>query len=286
MERVTPEVFHLGGTTTDYTGLLDFLAFHSVPDLNSDAESQAELLIEVAGRRCYQSWQTETVNVSEKNPNLSKVRKGNKTYINNILKVGHGSVIEHAVETYAVENVTRVFTHEVVRHRLCAFSQESLRFVRPTSLNAYFPDIFTNLPNESIKEPISDGLGGYWNPPETVRDIVQEIFEGVFKDLETIQQQLIDVLGMDEVSRGFSDKKKLQSAMRRLMPIGMATGIIITTNHRNWRHLIALRTASGAEEEIRKVFGLIAEDLVSRCPALYQDMTESNGEYSFEHGRV
>ncbi len=267
MKKVTPRIFHLGGTRADGVGIGDFLDFHGVSDWKTNATCGAELLIEVAGRRCYQSWQTETTEVSEKNPNLSKVRTGNKEYIDNILKVGHGSVIEHASDTYAVENVTRVFTHEVVRHRLCAFSQESLRFVRPTSLKAYFPDVFKELPDPARKH-------------------VEALFEGCFEELEEIQRQLVGILGMDQVKHVFADKKKLQSAMRRLMPIGMATGIIITTNHRNWRHLIAMRTAKGAEEEIRKVFGLIADDLWERRPAIYQDMEWDDGVYSFGHGRI
>lgn len=267
MQIVEPKIFHLGGTRTDEVGMSNLLYFLGVGNWKTNAASEAELLVEVAGRRCYQSWQTETVDVAEKNPNLSKVRTGNKEYLNNILKVGHGSVIEHPSDTYAIENVTRVFTHEVVRHRLCAFSQESLRFVRPTSLKAYFPEVFRHLPNQK-------------------REYVEALFKCCFEELERVQRQLVAALGMDEVKRSFSDKKKLQSAMRRLMPIGMATGIIVTTNHRNWRHLIAMRTAKGAEEEIRVVFRLIAEDLRSRHPALYQDMVKDDGEYSFEHGRV
>ena len=268
MKIVTPEIFHLAGTRINQGGLQKFKEFHSIPDWKTDYGTEAELLIEVAGRRCYQSWETDTKSVSKMNQNLSKVRVGNRRYIGNLLKVGHGSVLEHAVDTYALENVSRVVTHEIVRHRLCAFSQESLRFVRPTSLRAYFPEVFQDL-------------------PEPARKQVSALFEGCFEELEIIQKHLVEVLGMDQVTRAFGDKKKLQSAMRRLMPIGMATGIIITTNHRNWRHLIAMRTAQGAEEEIRLVFSLIADDLAVSYPALYQDMRISkDGEYSFEYGRV
>ncbi len=265
MQRVIPEIFCLGETRVEEDGLRDFLNFHNISDWKTDASVGAELLVEVAGRRCYQSWETESTSVTEINKNLSRVRTGNKAYINNILKVGHGSVIEHASVTYAIENVTRVFTHEVVRHRLCAFSQESLRFVRPTSLKAYFPEVFKDLPDKERKH-------------------VDALFEGCFEELELIQKQLVSILGMDQVKRAFGDKKKLQSAMRRLMPIGMATGIIMTTNHRNWRHLIGLRTVEGAEEEIRLVFKLIADDLKKRNPAIYQDMNSTT--YCFDHGRV
>ena len=144
-------------------------------------------------------------------------------------------------------------THEVVRHRLCAFSQESLRFVRPTSLRAYFPDVFKDLPPELASE-------------------VSRIFGETFTHLELIQKALVNRLGMDTVKRAFGEKKKLQSAMRRLMPIGMATGIIVTSNHRNWRHMIEMRTSRHAEEEIRLVFGMIAWDLLERHPEIYQDI--------------
>lgn len=268
MERVKPQVFHIGETRYDAAGIDEFLAFHGISEWDTNAHSDAEFLIELCGRRCYQSWETAVTSVTKKNANLSRVRVGNDEYINNILSVGHGSVIEHASDTYAMENVSRVFCHEVVRHRLCAFSQESLRFVRPTSLRAYFPDVFNHL-------------------PEKTRAHVNAIFEGCFEELENVQKQLVEVLGMDEMKRTFSDKKKLQSAMRRLMPIGMATGIIVTTNHRNWRHLIAMRTAEGAEEEIRIVFLTIARDLRNRYPALYQDLEVSaNGACTFGHGRV
>ncbi|KKM61534.1 hypothetical protein LCGC14_1530820, partial [marine sediment metagenome] len=109
---------------------------------------------------------------------------------------------------------------------------------------------------------------------------------------EEIQLELAAVLGMDETKRMFSEKKKLQSAMRRLMPIGLATGIIVTTNHRNWRYLIQLRTDRAAEEEMRLVFHLIATDLDLNFHTIYQDMDKERvtqglpPEYTFEFGRV
>ena len=272
MKIVEPEVYHLAGTTMDYEGGGDFLRHHGIEDWDTDAASAAERLIEMAGRRCYQSWETPTQKVSDKNPNLSRVRKGNLEYIGNILKVQHGSVIEHAYDTFAIENVSRVFTHEIVRHRLCNFSQESLRFVRPTSLNAYFPDAFANIEDEGV------------------RMSVEAVFRTTFEDLEAVQKVLVGLLGMDTVKRAFHDKKMLQSSMRRLMPIGLSTGIIVTTNHRHWRHMITFRTARSSEEEIRKVFVTIAAQLALLYPALYQDMRRKEvdgiSELTFEYGRV
>jgi len=70
------------------------------------------------------------------------------------------------------------------------------------------------------------------------------------------------------------------------MPIGLSTGIIVTTNHRNWRHLITMRTAAGAEEEIRLVFLEVANQMADLYPAIYQDMFNEDGEVIFKFGRV
>ena len=272
MKIVEPKVFHLAFTTMSCQGEDDFLMHHGVRDWDTNSASAAERLIEIAGRRCYQAWETDTVKVGEVNPNLKAVRVGNLEYIGNILKSKHGSVIEHAYDTFAIENVSRVFTHEIVRHRLCNFSQESLRFVRPTSLDAYFPDAFANIEDERV------------------RGLVKEVFRTTFQDLEAVQRVLVEMLGMDTVKRVFGDKKKLQSSMRRLMPIGLSTGIIVTTNHRNWWHMITFRTHRSSEEEIRKVFVKIAFKLQHLYPAIYQDIKEEivDGimELTFEYGRV
>ena len=263
MQFVKPEVFLIAMTRVNHDKVWEWLTHLRASDWKTDAATDAELLIELSGRRCYKAFGTEL------NPNITKVREGNQGYINNILKSRHGSVLEHAHVTFAIENVTRVFTHEIVRHRLCNFSQESLRFVRPTSLDAYFPDVYTEHLGES----------------EAAK--VKAAFVDAFEKLEAFQRVLIRICGMDEEGLPFGIKKLLQSANRRLMPIGMSTGIIVTSNHRNWRHLIEMRTAAFAEEEIRIVFLKIAEDLHSMFPNIYQDMVIGfDSAVTFEHGRV
>src|SRR5262245_24717498 len=85
----------------------------------------AETLIEFAGRLCYRSWEPGL------NPNVRKIRTDRGEYFENLLASGHGSVLEHANFTFVFHHVSRVFTHELVRHRAgSAFSQESLRYVR------------------------------------------------------------------------------------------------------------------------------------------------------------
>lgn len=251
MQFKTPKVFHLASTRVDKDELGKYLDFLGNANWHTDLMiSDAELLTEVCGRRCYLSFGTEL------NPNITKVREGNKDYIANLLKTQHGSVVEHASDTFAFENVSRVFTHELVRHRLASYSQESMRFVRPTSLSTIFPSVYT--------EHLDD-----------VKAMkVNALFRSTFEYIEDVQQQLIDICGMDDPKTPFNIKKLFQSANRRLIPDGVLTGIITTFNHRTGRFVIQQRTSEGAEEEIRYVYHKVFNILHGLYPNLYQDATE------------
>ena len=69
----------------------------------------AELLVEFAGRACYRSWAPGL------NPNVTKVRADRREYFANILASAHGSVLEHANWSFALRDVSRTFTHELVQ---------------------------------------------------------------------------------------------------------------------------------------------------------------------------
>jgi thymidylate synthase (FAD) len=217
--------------------------------------NSGELIVEFAGRACYRSWEPGL------NPNVSKVRTDQREYFANILRSGHGSVLEHANYSLAIRNVGRVFTHELVRHRAgSAFSQESLRYVRLTDI-------------------------GFRVPPalEPVRDQVLSIVE----QLEEFQVSAAKELGIDSDGVPFHVKKEVTSALRRLAPIGLSTDIIWTANARTLRHVIEMRTAEGAEEELRLVFDKIAQLMLTEAPGLFQDFTRhDDGSWVPEHRKV
>lgn len=201
--------------------------------------SDAEVLVEYAGRRCYRSWAPQL------NANVNKVREDSGEYLANILSSKHGAVLEHAQFTFDFDNVSRVFTHELVRHRAgVAISQESLRYVRLTDLGFRVP---------AILEPHRD----------TVVSVVER--------LEEVQRELADAFGLDDEGVPFHYKKEVTSALRRLAPIGLSTGMVWSANVRTLRHVIAQRTAPGAEEEIRLVFGDVARIMKDECPLLFGD---------------
>ena len=214
-----------------------------------------ELLVEFGGRACYRSWEPGL------NPNVTKVRTDQREYFANILRSAHGSVLEHANYSFVLRNVSRIFTHELVRHRAgSAFSQESLRYVRLTDI-------------------------GFRVPPalEPVRERVLSIVE----QLEEFQREAAEELGIDAEGVPFHVKKEVTSALRRLAPIGLSTDILWTANARTLRHVIEMRTAPGAEEEMRMVFDEIARVMSAEAPGLFQDFTRSeDGSWMPEHHKV
>lgn len=242
MQSVTPRIFLIGEPRIIDDGLQAYLEHIGVPDWVSDAPSDAEKLPEVMGRLCYRSWQPGM------NKNVTKVREGNKPYLKNIVTVRHGSVLEHGNFNFIFADVSRVFTHELVRHRIgTGISQESLRFVRLTDLGGWFPTCITE--NEEALAVMSE----------------------TFEHLEGLQLRLADIFDLDNTEVDFDYKKEVTSAMRRIAPIGLATTIGWSANTRTLRHVIEMRTHRSAEEEIRLVYGQVADLMIEKYPNLFGD---------------
>ena len=84
----------------------------------------------------------------------------------------------------------------------------------------------------------------------------------------------------------FGLKKRLTSAFRRILGNGQANHLVMTGNHRAWRHIIEMRTSVHAEEEIRVIIGDVAQQLKAKFPTIYADMECSDGEWTFAHSKV
>ena len=238
---VEPQVFLIGESVVNEEGLSAFLTHLGVPEWTSDGSTDVERLTEVYGRACYKSFGTEL------NPNITRVRGSNKSYISNILEKGDGSVLEHGVANFFFCDVSRVFTHELVRHRVgTAMSQESLRYVRLTDLDWYAPIC--------IQENAA----------------AMTIFEKTMDGLSNLQKDLSELYELD-TTNDFNFKKQVTSAMRRIAPIGLATNIGWSCNMRTLRHVIEMRTDPGSEEEIRLVFSKVADIAIERWPNLFAD---------------
>jgi thymidylate synthase (FAD) len=260
MRETTPKVFLIARPSVDLDGMrayLDDVGGGSWLDNREQEEGipGAELLAEFAGRICYRSWEPGL------NANVTRVRTDRQAYFANVMQSFHGSVLEHASFSFAFRHVSRVFTHELVRHRAgSAFSQESLRYVRLTDIGFRVPEAL-----------------------EPIRDQVISLVE----HLEEFQVSAADALGLDEDGVPFAVKKEITSALRRLAPIGLSTDILWTANVRTLRHVIEMRTAPGAEEELRLVFDRVAELVKAEAPLLFQDFhREADGSWTPEWRKV
>jgi thymidylate synthase (FAD) len=264
MHETTPGVFLIARPSIDVAGMRGYLRDVGgeswlegrLGEVEDPSELNAgELVVEFGGRACYRSWEPGL------NANVTRVRTDQREYFANILRSAHGSVLEHANYSFVFRNVSRVYTHELIRHRAgSAFSQESLRYVRLTDI-------------------------GFRVPPalEPVRDQVLSIVE----QLEEFQVSAAKELGIDEEGVPFHVKKEVTSALRRLAPIGLSTDILWTANARTLRHVIEMRTAEGAEEELRLVFDRVAEIMQEEAPGLFQDFTRRpDGCWVPEHHKV
>jgi thymidylate synthase (FAD) len=262
MHETSPTVFLIARPSIDVEGMRGYLR-----DVGGESwlegrlreaggePNGGELIVEFGGRACYRSWEPGL------NPNVTRVRTDQREYFANILRSAHGSVLEHANWSFALRNVSRVFTHELVRHRAgSAFSQESLRYVRLADIGFRVP-------------PALEGLR------ERVISIVEQ--------LEQFQVDAAEQLGIDAEGVPFHVKKEVTSALRRLAPIGLSTDIVWSANARTLRHVIEMRTAEGAEEELRLVFDQVARIMQAEAPGLFQDFARhEDGAWVPEYRKV
>jgi thymidylate synthase (FAD) len=194
----------------------------------------AEGLVEFMGRLCYKSWEPGL------NKNVTKIREDRGDYLLNVLRSAHGSVLEHASFSFVIHDCSRVLTAELNRHRAgVAISEQSLRYVRLDELRFRLPPILR---------------------PET-RDYMRIVVEGLEEDMA----HMMSLEGLDEPGLDFARKKTITSALRRAAPLGLATEEGWTANVRALRHVIEMRSATGAEEEIRVFAAQVARIMQDRA---------------------
>jgi thymidylate synthase (FAD) len=248
VRTVQPKVRLIGRPSVDYDEVAAYLKEIGgegwLERLDRGELDDSQNLAEFAGRICYRSWEPGL------NKNVTRVRTDQEAYLNNILASSHGSVLEHLTFNFILHNVSRVLTHELVRHRVgAAISQESLRFVRLDELSLWLPE---------------------WAQKDD--ELMGRAIE-LLEHMEAFQAWMAQHFGLDDEGVPFKEKKAKTSFMRRFAPEGVATGAVWSANVRTLRHVIESRTAEGAEEEIRLIFGLVGELMRKEAPALFGDYT-------------
>jgi thymidylate synthase (FAD) len=249
MIEVTPQPIIVSTGVGFHHEFLKWLENEKIEWRPSPSISFLENLYEFAGRLCYESWKLE--DGSFVNKNLTKIREGNFDYIKNILEVDHGSVLEHGSIVILFHNVSRVFTHELVRHRVgTAMSQTSGRYVR----------------YDNIK---------FWIPPSIYELGVADHFKDIIAATEDTIRGIYDGLDINN-EKNFSIKKKITSAIRRIAPNGLANNILFSFNGRSLRHILKMRTSPQAEEEMQFVMKILQYKMEKEFPSLLQDFIKQS----------
>jgi len=231
-----PKVYLLSRQKMDDAELRRFLRDHDVT-WQTDTDVAGEQLTEVAGRVCYMSF-------ARPRPG------GNEAYLHNILKVGHGSVLEHAVWSFLFVGVSRTLTHELIRHRAgWAYSQLSQRYV-DESVAEYVE------PQEIAADP---ELHHIW------LEAVAQSHRAYMMLAEKLQERFKDE--PDKTLR----RKLARQAARSVLPNATETKICVTANARALRHFIEMRASRHAEVEIRKLAVKILQVMQQEAPHLFSD---------------
>jgi len=231
-----PAVYLIGRQVVDSATLERFLSDHGV-SWQTDTEVAGEHLTEVAGRLCYMSF-------ARPRPG------GNKAYLDHILEVGHGSVLEHAVWNFLFTGVSRSLTHELVRHRAgWAYSMLSQRYVDESVAEYVEPDCIALDPE----------LHALW------LEAVAHAHQAYVKLVEKLAERY-----RDEPDRTLRRKLARQAA-RSVLPNATETKIFVSANARALRHFIEMRASRHADVEIRKLAVKVLEVMKAEAPHLFAD---------------
>ena len=190
--------------------------------------------LERCGRVCYKSEDKITEGSAEK-------------FIGMILKSGHESVLEH--EKLTVKFICdRGVTHEIVRHRIASYSQESTRY------SNYSKDKFGN--ELTFIRPC------FWADDSEEYAVWKQAME----EIEKTYVKLISLGAKPEEARS-------------ILPNSLKTEIVCTMNLREWRHFFRLRTAERAHPQIREISVALLDELKKRIPVIFDDINSSDGTY-------
>jgi len=192
----------------------------------------AEDLIERACRTCYLSF------------HRYDPPKSTDELIKKVIRKRHHSVLEHAHATFRIKGGSRVFTHELVRHRLISPSQESQRYV----CYADKPGRKKTKEFEFVTPP--SFISENYNFTEAYNKQVEQCFQ--------LYEKMLDAGVPPEDAR-------------YILPNGTTSEIVITANFREWRHFIWMRTNPRAHWEIRKIALDILRILQKEAPIVFWD---------------
>ena len=178
-----------------------------------------------------------------------------------IIKSGHGSVLEHFSVSLWVEGITRACSHEIVRHRAgFAYSQRSTRYTAEEDasivLEPYFARIHERPSEFTAREHgmLAEHLAACKSAFAAYRSHVEDLMQSNPENLE-----------------GFALRKWARGKARNVLPNALETRMTITGNLRAWRHFVEMRSSRHAEPEIRRLAHRVFNILAQVAPVHFSD---------------
>ncbi|MBC7087013.1 MAG: FAD-dependent thymidylate synthase [Tissierellales bacterium] len=210
-----------------------------------------EKLIASAAKLCYSHVGIGEIEQSQDDEKI-------ESFLNMLVELGHESPIEHVSFTFGIEGVSRVLTHQLVRHRLASYSQQSQRYVKL--------DQFEYIVPPSILED------------EEASEIFLKMMEEDQKAYNRITQILTEKKTKQYISDGMSEKKARSKAekesiedARYLFPNACETKIVMTMNARSLMNFFSLRTCNRAQWEIRNLAIEMLREVKKVYPTLFKN---------------
>jgi thymidylate synthase (FAD) len=200
--------------------------------------TDADDLAEMAGRLCYLAW-------LRKNPATAT----NRSYLENIIKQGHFSVLEHSTASFYIDQVTRAFLLELERHRHLSYSVVSQRYVPGSKFRMVEHPVLTKL-RQSTKDKIA-----------ALDEEAHKLYEEIVAELE----ELGDSADPHRL------RKEARGAARTVLPEGTETRLLVSGNMRAWMELLWKRISPSADKEICMVAERILDELMSIAPNTFQN---------------
>lgn len=198
---------------------------------------EPEGIVSHAARLCYSS-----ATIDELNKKTGQ--KGQEEFIHKLYTIGHISPFEHTSFTFGVEGISRACSHQLVRHRLASYSQQSQRYVGKSSHG---------------EEEVFDFI----IPPSIKKAGKREWFIDKMKELQGWYNELVVAL-KDKAESPFEDA-------RFVLPNAAETKIIITMNARELLHFFQLRCCNRAQWEIREMATEMLRIVRSVAPGIFRD---------------
>lgn len=238
-----------------------------------------EQTVAMAAKLCYSAAQIENIR-----DGLDEERT--EKFLNMLTDLGHASPIEHATFTFGVEGISRACSHQLVRHRIASYSQQSQRYVDGNRFEYVTPPEIAR--NEKAKAVYDDLIAQQSAAYAQIRDAlaVGYIKENSPEELKGTDQEILTAFKEQDKSRYSAYIKKANEDARFILPNACTTKIICTFNARSLNNFFSIRCCNRAQWEIREVARQMLLECKKAAPVLFKNSGPSCVRGACPEGRM